>query len=254
MKYPHIKSPRLLGSEKIIDEDGGIVSDVKGYWQWAYSDILDNTNRGAFAEYLVACALGIENTPRVNWDKYDLLSGSGISVEVKASGYIQTWDQEELSSLSFNIPPTYGWDSETNTYSEIRKRQADVYVFCVHKHREQESINPLDISQWEFYVLPTAVLNEKAGEQKTATLSSLINMGAEKCEFGELEEKIEEVIQDHHEAFFNAMYNHEEPVCPNCGKGRIVCPQGKIEKPHTFRCSNNCGWFLDLTPADVIVE
>lgn len=24
-----------------------------------------------------------------------------------------------------------------------------------------------------------------------------------------------------------AMMNHEEPICPKCGKGRIICPQEK---------------------------
>lgn len=39
-------------------------------------------------------------------------------------------------------------------------------MFCVHKHQNQDSINPLDLSQWEFYLLPTKILDEKISKQK----------------------------------------------------------------------------------------
>lgn len=54
--------------------------------------------------------------------------------------------------------------------------------------------------------------------------------------------------------FHDAMLNHEEPICPQCGKGRIVCPEGKIKKPHCFECTNQCGWFANLDYNDVIIE
>lgn len=46
--------------------------------------------------------------------------------------------------------------------------------------------------------------------------------------------------------FNRAIRNHEAPVCPKCGKGKIVCPHGKIEKPHYFECTNKCGWRLHI--------
>lgn len=190
MKYPRIEPGKLNGSEQITDENGNIVSDVSGFWSWAYSDVIDNTARGALAEYIVACALGVNGGIRKNWNKYDLVSPEGISVEVKSSGYIQGWDQEKLSKLEFGIQPTFGWDSDTNTFAQKKTRQADIYVFCVHKHKDQETINPLDISQWEFYLLPAYILNERAGSQKTAALSSLIRMGARKCEYRDIHSQI----------------------------------------------------------------
>lgn len=190
MLYPAIQPKMLKGTEAIVDEDGKTVSDVSGYWRWAYSNILDNTERGAFAEYLVACALGISDRARVNWDKYDLLSPEGVSIEIKSSGYIQTWEQEKLSNITFSIQPTYGWDSVTNTYSSEKVRQADVYVFCVLKHTDQSTIDPLDIGQWDFYVLGTGVLDRGAEKQKSISLNSLLKMGAEKCSFHSLHSKI----------------------------------------------------------------
>jgi len=34
---------------------------------WAYDDLLTNTTRGVLAEYIVATALGIRDTKRVEW-------------------------------------------------------------------------------------------------------------------------------------------------------------------------------------------
>ena len=193
MKDPAIDTKKLSETEPILSEKGQVVSDLNGFWSWAYSNVIDNAERGALAEYLVACALGVNENVRVNWDKYDLLSPEGIAVEVKSSGYLQSWDQEKLSSLGFGIQPTYGWESSSNTYSNERARQSNIYVFCVHKHTEQDTVNPLDISQWDFYLLPTKTLNEKAGIQKTAQLSSLLKMGVEKCEYSRLHQRIVEL-------------------------------------------------------------
>ena len=39
--------------------------------------------------------------------------------------------------------------------------------------KTKETINPMDMSQWEFYVMPTKVLDEKMGDQAAIYLSSL---------------------------------------------------------------------------------
>ncbi len=65
------------------------------------------------------------------------------------------------------------WDAEANTSSGTPVRSADAYVFAVHAHREQESINPLDLSQWEFHVLSTARIQQECGDQKTLSLGAL---------------------------------------------------------------------------------
>lgn len=195
MSYPPIPTHRRFGNEPLIDTKGNTVSQLLDFWSWAYSDLVGNTERGALAEYIVACALGIQGNVRVNWDRYDLLSPEGIAIEVKSSGYIQTWAQEKPSSLVFGIQPTYGWDSQTNQYNTEKVRQSDIYVFCVHKHLEQESINPLDLSQWDFYLLPTQILNNAAGMQKTISLSSLQRIGAEKCAFENLHTKMIQLLK-----------------------------------------------------------
>ena len=164
------------------------------FWRWAYSDLLGNTERGAVAEYLVASALGISREDRISWNSYDLLSNEGIKIEVKASAYIQTWGQERLSDIRFGIQPTYAWNSETNVYDTEMRRQSDIYVFCVLKHTEQETINPLDARQWEFYPLKTSVLNEKVGNQKGISLSKILKLGAAATSYSNLHDRVLELF------------------------------------------------------------
>ena len=190
MKYPAIEPKQLTGCELIKYGDKQI-SDVKSFWQWAYSDLVGNTERGAVAEYLVACALGIDKDSRVSWGSYDLTLKNGITIEVKTSGYLQTWGQKEISNIQFNISEKLEWNPVTNEFGDIKKRHANVYVFCVHKHTDQDTVNPLDVVQWDFYVLPTKKLNQEKKSQKIITLSGLIKLEAKKCDYKNLSNEIE---------------------------------------------------------------
>ena len=187
---------RKTGQESIFNAEGKTVSTIHEYWRWAYSSLLGNTERGNFAEYLVAVALGVADNTRIEWDKYDLKSPSGITVEVKASGYLQTWSQKKLSKPQFSIRPTKAWDYETNQYEEASKRQAEVYIFCLHNYqRKDDGLNPLDLSQWEFYILLTKILNEKMPAQKTISLDKIKDSGAIALSFSELKDAIEHCLK-----------------------------------------------------------
>lgn len=192
---PAIEPKRLTGTEPLLAPDGKQLSNLLGFWQWAYSDLVINAERGALAEYIVACALGIAHSERIAWDKYDLRSAEGIAIEVKTSGYLQTWRQTSLSKPIFGIQPTHAWDGKTNEYASEKKRQSDIYVFCLHKHTDQETVNPLDISQWTFYLMPTPILNEKFGAQKSVSLASLLKAGAEQCCYDMLKKRIPELAK-----------------------------------------------------------
>lgn len=199
--YPAIEPKMHTGKELIVAPGGESVSKLQDFWQWAHSDLMGNAERGALAEYLVACALGLRQSPRISWRKYDLLTNDGISVEVKASGYLQTWEQKALSRPVFGIQSTFGWNSVTNKYDDTKHRQADIYVFCLHKHTAQATADPLLISQWDFYLLSTAMINEKFGEQKSASLSALIQAGAELCPYEDLQQRIHELVSSKKSCF-----------------------------------------------------
>ena len=142
---------------------------VLSFWQWSSSELLGNTYRGILAEFIVASALDLANTVREEWDEYDLCTKNGLKIEIKSSAYLQSWEQEKYSTISFNIPPT----GTSQSQSSERNRKADVYIFCVLANKDPETINPLDLSQWDFYLLKTKTLNKKIGAQRTITLSSL---------------------------------------------------------------------------------
>ncbi len=181
---------RRSGSEPFHAGGDNLSFDLLSFWQWACSDICGNVLRGLIAEYLVARSVGGDGGVRTEWDAYDVITPQGLKIEVKTSAYLQTWRQEKLSAISFDIAPKRGWDAATNTMAARASRSADVYVFAVHIHQDKATLDPLDVDQWEFYVLPTTVLEEKVPQQKTIALSSLLKLGPQKIYFEELEEVI----------------------------------------------------------------
>jgi hypothetical protein len=159
------------------------------FWQWSTSDLLSNLTRGVLAEYIVARALGIDTTLAVRneWDAFDLTTPTGVKVEVKSAAYLQSWHQERLSSVSFLTRRTRAWDPETNRLSEQGQRHADVYVFALLAHRDKLSVDPMNLKQWQFYVLPTRVLEQRTRSQHSITLKSLESLAGEHVDFKGLE-------------------------------------------------------------------
>jgi len=146
------------------------------FWQWSSSDVVGNTMRGILAEYIVGQALnaqGIRDGVREEWATFDLTDTNGVPVEVKSAAYIQTWAQKTLSAISFKYPKTYDYDPDTGEQSATKTRHAQVYVFALLKNQDQASIDPLDMDQWEFYVVPTKTLDERQRSQDSITLRSL---------------------------------------------------------------------------------
>lgn len=165
--------------------------DKQEFLAWAYDDLLTNTTRGVLAEYIVATALGIRDTKRVEWDQYDL-EIDGVKVEVKSAAYVQTWKQSQLSKIVFGIRPAMGWDARTDTSATSAQRCADVYVFCLLACENREHIDPLEVAQWKFYVLPKSELDRNMPEQKTIGLGPLIALGAHPCTYDKLKAAIHE--------------------------------------------------------------
>ncbi|MDD7084171.1 MAG: hypothetical protein PUI07_00675 [Clostridiales bacterium] len=174
-----IKVTSKTGQELFL----GMPHSLLEYWAWAHSDIVSNSERGILAEYLVRCAVHAPSPCRIEWDAVDVISPEGIRIEVKSSAYLQTWKQEKLSRIQFDIAPKNAWDSVENSYASQRIRSADVYVFCLFNSKDPNTANPMDLAQWEFYVLATSVLNELVPKQKSISLTSLQKLGAKKVSF-----------------------------------------------------------------------
>lgn len=164
---------------------------LQDFWRWAYSDLLNNTSRGVLAEFLVHSALNAKDIVRTDWLPFDLISTSGLRIEVKSSAYLQAWTSEDVfSQISFDISKKAAWDG--TSYSSIAMRNNDLYVFCVFTAHTRD-ISILNLDYWDFYVLPTSVLNEQVPEQKTISLSSLLKLEPIKTDFAGLPAAVESV-------------------------------------------------------------
>ena len=185
-----VKPTIKTGSEQLTVNGVDIGHSLLEFWRWGFSDILSNTERGKLAEFIVGSAIGTDFN-RVNdaWGAYDLTSEDGIKIEVKTSAYIQSWYQNKYSSISFSIKSARYWNPETQILEEEPKRHADVYVFCLLKHKDQATIDPLKLEQWEFYVLSTSILDHYKENQKTIGLGALKKL-AMPVTYSELEVRI----------------------------------------------------------------
>jgi hypothetical protein len=186
-----IKAIPKTGAEKITCNGTKTEYNLMDFWRWSMSDILSNATRGRFAEFVVGTAVGLnpENL-RDEWDAYDLKTEGGIKIEVKSAAYIQCWNQKNFSTISFSIKATRHWGAETNMQRGEPKRHADLYVFCLLKHKDQKTIDPLKMEQWDFYVLPTYRLDNYERSQSSITINSLRKL-ADPIKYSELRNEIE---------------------------------------------------------------
>lgn len=162
------------GEEKLTYNDKPLNFSLLDFWRWSASDLLSNATRGRFAEFIVANATNtnIEQI-RDEWSAFDLETPEEIKIEVKSAAYLQSWFHQKLSPISFSTKAAFVWDATTNKQEELRRRSADVYVFCLLDHNNKQTVDPLNLNQWKFYVLATEELNRYKRSQHSITLNSL---------------------------------------------------------------------------------
>jgi hypothetical protein len=189
--YPPLTISRKTGDEALYFNQQPVGATVLDFWRWSASDLVSNALRGMFAEYIVAHALGIADGIRAEWEPFDLITPTGIKIEVKSAAYLQTWYHNKLSTISFSIKPSQNWDASTGEYSKDFKRRADIYVFCLLKHQDKQSVDPLDLTQWEFYVLKASTLDERVPMQGKLSLGSLLKLEPLIADYGTLKACVE---------------------------------------------------------------
>ena len=167
------------------------------FWTWAYSDLLANTVRPIYAEFLVTTALGNIDTPREEWADVDVTYGTGnatLAIEVKSAGYLQSWSQKDYSKIIFDIGKKQGWDPKTGASDDTPVRAADCYVFCVYEERRDKTPkHVLDVNRWSFYVVNTDVINRTFGDQKTVSLSGILTLCPEPVKYENIREQVGKV-------------------------------------------------------------
>ncbi len=175
MKLPKIIAQKKEGKEKFEYNNENLEFNLKDFWSWNQSDLIENRTRGILAEFIVKQALEIKSENRVEWDDYDLTSNTGKKIEIKSAAYIQSWNQNDYSKISFGIAA----------------RRSDFYIFCLLTEKDQKRIDPMNLNQWTFYVLETNILNKKIPTQKTITLNALISLKPIKCNYSNLKKVID---------------------------------------------------------------
>ncbi len=178
-KFPKLDLLRKIGSEEFHAGSSASRFDFLDFWRWSASDLVNNPIRGFLAEYIVDRGVGGSGAGiRDPWATFDSTTPAGIRLEVKSASYVQSWAQDRLSSISFRIPETLAWDPESGDFETESRRQADVYVFAVMAHKDKATVDPMDLAQWEFYVLSTRELYKHFRFQKTVALSRLKSLAS----------------------------------------------------------------------------
>jgi hypothetical protein len=180
------------GDEQFILNKQPLDISLLNFWRWSVSDLVSNATRGRLAEFIVANALEIDLKAAVRdeWAAFDLETREGIKVEVKSAAYLQSWSQSKLSNICFSIKPSRYWNSSTNVFSETPVRQANVYVFCLLRHEDKTTVDPMNFDQWEFYVVPAEKLNSYPRSQTSITIRSLQSLAPPPVSYNMLKKTI----------------------------------------------------------------
>ena len=112
-----------------------------------------NKTRGVLAEFIVANALGLDLSVRNTWSHHDLVTKKGTSIEVKASGYLQLWEQKELSKPSWSGLRSRNYDDAAPGEwgrDKLATPKGSLLVLCLHMAQNPEAVSPMEMSQWRF--------------------------------------------------------------------------------------------------------
>lgn len=180
----------LTGEEPFHRAGAALPFVVRDFWSWSASQLVGNALRGLVAEFLVGRAVNSDLRTRTEWDAVDLVTSEGISIEVKCSGYIQSWAQKRPSQPSFDVAPKRSWDARTNTSSQVPRRAAQLYVFALHHHAERATVDPMDVTQWTFFVVPTARLDAVHPQARRLSLRAVQALAGEPTTFDALASRI----------------------------------------------------------------
>jgi len=193
-RYPAIDSKPLKPDEQFKFQNELLDISIVDFWKWNQSDLIENRNRGILAEFIVRSSLNIKDDSRLEWDAYDLESSDGVKIEVKSAAYIQAWGQTKLSTIQFDIAPKKQLQ-EDNSYTVQKVRKAEIYIFCHLHHKDQSTINPLELSQWIFYLVLTKDLDKEIPEQKSISISTIEILPHEKCNYNNLKDAFERMVK-----------------------------------------------------------
>ncbi len=173
------------GDETLINDGKTLPYSMLNFWQWSLSNIQFGMTRGTFADFIVRCALDIggvstRKTIGTGFEPYDLegpiikSTGQISRIEVKSSAFLNSETGKYSERASFGISPARIRINGDVKKASPKQRNNDLYVFCLYTAHDLQS-NILDLSLWEFYVLPTYRIesDSRLCKQKTISLKKV---------------------------------------------------------------------------------
>lgn len=193
--YKKLPVKKLTGKEEFKNV-GQKKFSVLDFWQYAYSSLNDNILRGVLAEFIVESALKDKEDVEVRgaWGDYDI-DFKGKKIEVKCSSYIQGWEQDKHSVIRWSglrAKKIY-WSEAIQKFSELSVEKiykADIYVLCLFKHKDYETLDITDMSQWDFYVLTRDEIQKLTNNGFSISLSRLEKDNIPSLSFNQLADVI----------------------------------------------------------------
>ena len=159
---------------------------VLSFYRWAFGDLTEqDSDVGALAEFLVGDLLGcLPPSHKVN-APFDLITKSGVTVEVKATTH--KYAQKGRT-------PYYRWDVKTQSEAIKGNRAiADIWVFLVTTFPRATSgttrvAQAFDLKNWSCYLVTGEQLRT-AGCARFVSESTLRRLGVEPFPLGELKKR-----------------------------------------------------------------
>lgn len=195
--------PKLTEIQKLSDNQkvGDECFTLKGkdtdltmleFWRWHFSEIFDLQSK--IAEYIVGKALGLKEAQNVGeWTLFDM-EYRGKRIEVKETSYYHAWQTDEEPKSKHRIfGITKAYDNYKEKNSPLR-RQNDIYIFCLNTGETKEASNPLELNNWQFYVIPTKTINEECGEARTISLVKVEKL-TNKLSYSELKSVVDGMVE-----------------------------------------------------------
>jgi hypothetical protein len=182
----------LSGNENFTINGLDAGFNVLDFWRFQFSNLPDM--QGRVGEYIVAKAL-FKTSPDNNngWALWDI-NYRGKRIEVKTTAYFQPWREKD----TWSEHRSFGITMSIDPNDKSKKRMNDIYVFVLNKGKNKIDADPLKLEHWVFYVIPTSVINNKCGSNKSITLRKVQSLSGmvDGLSFSELKLHIDKLIDN----------------------------------------------------------
>lgn len=179
-------------NEKFKLNDKELDYGILDFWKYKYSNIWNMQEY--IAEFIVEKALGMEKSHNTDsWTLFDIMYRN-TRIEIKETSYYHPWNENGKISNQRTFGITMANSKYENEEQENKfERQNDIYVFCLNTGETREESDPMNLNNWEFYIIPTKVINERCGNNKTISLNRIRKL-TQKINYEEIKNQIDLII------------------------------------------------------------